>query len=316
MKYLFVSFFVLFWLLTGCTSVQNTIYLQDLEVTSPISVPPLLLTTAAGQQKATFSPKFYINNARIVEGSTNPPPVNSSGFYQVDTVNGELVKSYGNTYRYGKKNMKWNIPDVMAGFDLNFPLSSVISFNTGLNLSNASSVTLLGGSFGISLSTAADNVGFRMNTGFNFQQFSYRALTIVESEYKPFFGTPRTTVYFFDDHGKGSTMNFYISVTGNSDLPDFLLNFYLGLSYFHQDIVDFEVKSPDLTRFPFFIASTIDARGEYASSFFGINPGIYKNLGDQVRIIGGINMVFGLTDLQNATRTSFILPFVKMEFSL
>jgi hypothetical protein len=315
MKHLLISCLVLFLLFTGCTAVQNTIYLQDLEVTSPVSVPPLLLTTAVGKKKATFSPKFYLNNARIVEGSTQFP-VNGAGFYQVDTVNGELLKSNSNIYRYDKKNLKWNIPDVMAGIDMDFPLGTIVSFNAGLNLSSASSVTLMGGTFGISLSTAADNIGLRLNTGINIQQFSYKALTIVESTYDPFIGETKTKVYFFDDHGKGTTTNFYISLTGNSDIPDFPINIYAGISFFQQDIVDFELESPDLKYHPFFFTNTIDARGEYASTFFGINPGIYKNLGDQARIIGGINMIFGLKELRNATRTSFILPFVKLELFL
>jgi hypothetical protein len=315
MKHLLYSCLILFLFFTGCTTVTNTIYLQDLEVTSPISVPPLLLTTAVGKTKATFSPKIYINNARIVEGTTQFP-VNSSGFYQVDTVDGEFLKSNSNRYKYNKKNMKWNIPDIMAGVDMDFPFSRVVSFNAGLNLSSASSVTLLGGTFGVSLSTASDYVGFRINTGINFQQFSYKALTIVESTYNPFFGETKTKVYFFDDYGKGSSTNFYMSLTGNSDVPELPINFYLGVSYFHQDLVDFEVESFDLERFPFFIETTVDARGEYGSSFFGINPGIYKELGDQARIVGGVNIIFALNELRNSNRTSFILPFVKLELLL
>ncbi len=82
-------FFVVIFLsllLTNCTTVKETIYLQGIEVNSPVSPTPINITE---QENKTLilSPRFSIGTTNSVSGMiSGHTPVNASGVFQVDTI--------------------------------------------------------------------------------------------------------------------------------------------------------------------------------------------------------------------------------------
>ncbi len=301
--------------LTGCSNIQDTIYLQDIEVSTPLNVPPINLTTDASEGKVTISPKFYFNEIGYIEGNLEHSPVNSFSQFEVDTIDNRLVPSSNNKYNYSGKNLTWNIPDVLVGVDLDVPLGKVVSIIAGFNVSSKENTELWGGNLGVSLRALSDYSAIRFSGGINWQQNKYFAETVVIRQYTPLFGEQETSVYFFNDTDKETEMNLYLSLSYNSNFPDFPVDFYLGTSYFRQTLFDFAPTNPDVIITPFYTYTEIDARGEYSAGFFNLSPGIFTDISYFGRVVGGINFIFG-TSGNNEMETSFIVPFVKFEFFL
>ncbi len=114
--------------LSSCTTVTDSLYVQDVNVKGPINQPPIRI---AGRDSTTFiiSPKFFINSNRIYNGRIDGhTQVNSEGIFQVDTIiNGNeityKIAQGKNTFDYKGENLHWSIPDYMVGLDLDIALS-------------------------------------------------------------------------------------------------------------------------------------------------------------------------------------------------
>jgi hypothetical protein len=61
-------------ILSGCTSVQQTIYIQDVEVNGPLNNPPIFISD--NRNGITVSPWFSFNSNRQINGLANHSNVN------------------------------------------------------------------------------------------------------------------------------------------------------------------------------------------------------------------------------------------------
>ena len=64
---LICSLFLIYFL-QGCTTVNQTIYLQNVEVNGPIKAPPLSITKDKKNEQATISVGVNFNNTKNVQG--------------------------------------------------------------------------------------------------------------------------------------------------------------------------------------------------------------------------------------------------------
>jgi hypothetical protein len=72
--------------LTGCTITQE-IYLQQVDIKSPVFEPPLLISDSAKSGDFTLSPYISFANNRTFAGSLGShTKVNRYGIYQLDTT--------------------------------------------------------------------------------------------------------------------------------------------------------------------------------------------------------------------------------------
>jgi hypothetical protein len=153
MQYLFlfkkVLVFICPVLLSSCTTITDSLFVQDIKVRGPINQPPIKVTGRDSAQ-FTISPKIFINSNKnfegFVEGHTK---VNNEGIFQVDTiVNGNGVSykiSHGaNRFDFEGKNLHWTIPDYMVGLDLDIALSPKIALSGGFSLSSKDKTNLFG----------------------------------------------------------------------------------------------------------------------------------------------------------------------------
>jgi hypothetical protein len=307
MKYILLLFSCALFFLTGCTSVTETIYLQDIKVSGPVNNPPIHITSNQKAGDITVSPRITINSLNSLSGRVDGHTfVDSKGNFRVDTVfndnNRIYVPSNQNNYEFKGKNVKWNMPNVSAAIDIDLAVSNKIALFGGLNYSVQNQTDLIGGTAGIGIFTDRQNYGFRLDAGISWQQMNYDASSVVVTEIKD--GPSNTTyVDFFRDRNKSSDITFFGSFTYNTKLQNFPLDFFINAGYFGQSLFDFKPESMN-TDFFFLTKRVVDARGEGTAAFLTITPGFYHEINDFGRIMFGIRM---LKETQLESSDSFFI---------
>ena len=170
-KYLFPVWIFSAMLLVSCANINQTIYIQDVEVNGPMNPPPVPITKDKSPGTVTFSPKLTLNNTSEVIGNIG------SGRY-MNTIQDTL-------FPYGKKNILWKIPKYSFGFDLDVAVSNSFAIAGGLNYSVIDQTKLIGGSLGIALFHEKNGSAIRFDVGILVQELYYDAKTIVETTVDP-----------------------------------------------------------------------------------------------------------------------------------
>jgi hypothetical protein len=307
------------FLLTGCATITEKIYLQEVEVSGPINHPAIHITTNKEENTVIVSPKIFINTVNNVSGRVNHTNVNNNGIFQLDTVqNGDGTWKYrespSNRNTYNGKNLNWHLPDMYAGLDLDISLSRSIALAGSFNFSNIDNTGLIGGSLGLGFHKVSGQGAVRFDAGLSMQEYAYDASTVVVRTVEQVFEPTTTDITFFHDINKSSEVNFYASLTYNSVFESSPVNFFVSLSYFSQSLLDFEPSETDAEYYPFIGISkfTTDARGEVTTSYLSISPGIYQNFSPWSRVVFGVSILKNI-GLEQASKSVFIMPVIKFD---
>lgn len=329
MKYLFFAKMICAFLLlcfTACTTVK-TIYLQNVELTGPIVNTPIHITDSTKVPAITISPKFSFNTTKhingYIDGHTN---VNQNGVFQVDTIlNSDGTITYresagANSFGYTGENLTWNFSSINAGLDIDLKFSNNFALFTGISYSSKKGKSTLGGNAGIGILSFNNGFATRIDLGINIQSVSYDARNVVVVDNTTIFGGSSEYVLFYRDIGEKTHIDPFISLTFNSSVKQWFLNFFLNAGYSMQSIVDFEPSQPDPFYYPFLIfphsqVIIADIRGESTAGFFIITPGVYFNFGGSNRIIVGTG-IYIETQIERASSNLFILPMIKVDLLL
>jgi hypothetical protein len=148
----------------SCTTTKQTLYLEQAEVTGPISQPPIHLTDSTDTPSVTFSPKLSYNTENKLTGSVSQ----SSGLYGADTF-----------YVPNETSLIWDMTTVYAGLDMDLKVSRSFAISLGINYSSQPNFEVWGGTFGIGLFSYKNGFAFRFDLGLNIQSMRYDAYTIV-----------------------------------------------------------------------------------------------------------------------------------------
>ncbi len=216
----------------GCTTINQTLYLQNIEVSGPMNNPPLSITTGQKQGGFTFSSRFSINDNNQLSGRIEKHTnVDAGGIYRVDTVlNGDGSRIYKesnkNFNEYKGKNLKWNLPNFLAAVNVDYAAGNHIALNLGLNYSVQNQSSFTGGNAGIGFFSEKEGSAFRLDAGVMWQSLSYEASTVMITEETPLFGSSSTTISFFKDRNKSTNLNPYVSLTFNTSSKNTPLNFF------------------------------------------------------------------------------------------
>ena len=312
---------LLLLLFCGCADIHQTIYLQDVEINGPLNHPPIFITD--NKKVVKVSPWLSFNSMNQVSGLTNHSMVNSNGVFQVDSVNdgGQTYyrESSSNNYVYNQNNVKWNLPNVKGGVDVDIPISKVVSIFGSFNYSSQNAYEMTGGSFGFGFCSVKKNDAIRFNLGCSLQQYQYDAATVIVKTIDPLFGKEYTQVEFFHDVNKKSNLNFFGNLTYNSLSPDLPFNFFFSLAFFSQTLLSFQPETETTVDYSFFITTTTtDARGEISATFISFSPGIYINLTPTMRCVLGVNIAKDLSDFTNESGSFssglVFMPLAKIDF--
>jgi len=300
---LFSKFIVInFLYLTGCVTVEQTIYLGDAVVNAPFTHPPTHLNINKETGDITFSPKFSV--------ITNPAK-----------MKGTASNRYNNHYRisdssyYGanKENLEWNPLKYNFGLDIDFKIGDHISIFGGVHSSADNNINLEGGNIGIGFHSHNQNPITRFDIGLNIQKYDYFAVSIVHTKESSIFGDSE----YWDIYGdKGNSVNFnpFISLTMNSSYDPGFINYFGTIGVFSQSLLDFEPGETDYKFFPFIIyQSTVDERAGYISYSFYANPGLSFSLAENIRFVMSAKF---LTELSTSKSKLFIIPSAQLDFQL
>ncbi len=308
-------------ILFSCTTIQDTIFIQDVEVNSPIHHPPIHITDTS-KYSIILSPKFSVSTTSLVSGTIKGhTKVNDLGFFQIDTtVNSdgsitfrEALGANKNIYR--GNNLIWNITKVMAGIDMDARISDRSAFFGGINFTSQNNSTYLGGTIGFGLFEAGKNYGYRLDGGIYWQTIFFDAQTIVARQIT----NPSSTdnyLLLYHDKQNSTHIDPFFSITYNTAYDNWLVNFVINAGYFRQTLIDFEPQSEIDRQYPFAINKlTDDTRGAFSTNFVHFMPGVFFQFGSSGRIIMGTNFYFD-TDSEDITKTPIIIPYVQVDFRL
>ena len=316
-------------LLTNCTTVKETIYLQGIEVNSPVSPTPINITTP-DKKAITISPRFSIGTTKSVNGIiSGHTPVNASGVFQVDTIplqggGWRYSETQGaNIYEYEGENLNWNIPDFTIGLDADFKPFDKFALSGGFAFSQTKSKSLTTGRFGIGFFGGEDRIGLRFDAGLIWQQVAYDASTVVVRESSIINGNSVREVIFYRDIDKEANIDYYLSLTVNSIYPEWPVNWFLTAGYQNLNLVDFEPKDYDEYHYPFYPlipfpydpVITEDLRGEANANVFNVSPGIYFNFTPNIRILLGSRIYF-VSEIEDLSKGVFVVPMLQFDMGL
>jgi hypothetical protein len=315
-------------LLTNCTTVKETIYLQGIEVNSPVSPTPINITDKENKT-LILSPRFSIGTTNSVSGMIDGhTPVNASGIFQVDTVFNQsggwtYTETQGaNIYEYNSNNLKWNIPDFVIGLDADIKAFNNVALSGGFAFSQTKSKSLTTGRVGMGIFGSGAEIGLRFDAGLIWQQVAYDASTVVVRESSIINGNSVREVIFYRDIDKESNLNYYLSLTVNSIHKDWLLNWFLTAGYQNLNLVDFKPRDYDKYYYPFLPFSvpydfviTEDLRGEANANVFNVSPGIYFNFTPNIRILLGSRVYF-VSEIEDLSKGVFVVPMIQFDMGL
>jgi len=294
-KCTFAGFLCLF-LLISCTTIKQTLYLQQAEVYGPISQPPIHLTDSSDTPSVTFSPKLSYNTKKTLIGDVSQ----STGFTVSDTI---FVPS--------ENSLIWNMSTVYAGLDIDLILSRKFAISLGVNYSSQSNFESWGGIVGIGFFDYNKGSAFRFDVGLNIQSMSYDAYTVVSTVTTGFGGTDEYIAYY-NDVGKSTSFNPYANFTYNTAYKSWPVNLFINAGYSIQTLFNFE---PRTSYYAFGTFTVTDLRGKATAGFFNFTPGIYLFLGESNRVLLG-SRFFLETQINGADPTLFILPMIQFDFRL
>ncbi len=303
--------------LNSCTTITDSLYVQDVDVKGPINQPPIRIT---GRDSASFtiSPKFFINSNKsyngLIEGHTK---VNSEGVFQVDTtVNGNQttynISQNANTFDFEGENLHWFMPNYMVGLDIDIAISKKVALSGGFSLSGKNKTNLYGYRVGLGFFSASENIGVRFDGGLIWQKYTYDASSVIVRDE----GSSESEVIFFRDIGKSTNLNHYLSLTFNTIYDNLPVNFLLNVGYSGQSLIDYEPETPDDEYYvldPYYRVE--DMRGEAYAAFINVSPGIYANINEWSRLVFAVRFFFEV-DFEESDKPTFIIPMVQFDLGL
>ena len=321
MKKLSISVYSFFfiYLLQGCTTINQTIYLQNVKVDGPIKAPPLNITKNKKDERATISAGLSFNSPNNLQGTIGEHSmVNSAGFFQVDTITVNGQRSYKdagtNIYKYSGNNFQWNQSDYSMFVNADLKLSNVFAFSVGLNYAVQNQSDLYGGNFGFGMFSEMPEAAMRIDFGLNWQQVVYDASSLVITDVSGG-GNNSSSVAFYEDNDKRTSFSPYITLTYNSNFEEAPINFFINTGYFTQSLINYSPSTPSKSYYSFnTTVYTVDKRGEATAGFFYFMPGLYLNITDNSRINAGIR-ILKETQIEASSNSTFIFPFFQYDIS-
>ncbi len=303
-KFIF-SVLIIGILFYGCstTTVQQTLYLGDVKVDAPITLPPTHVTINKIAGDITVSPKFMFNTLKYIDSSIEDRYQNTIGLPD---------KTY---YRTPESNLEWRLPAVVAGVDIDAAASNNFAVFGGIQYSNYGNGDLIGGNFGIGIYSQGKNPAARFDVGMSFQKYFYDAVTIVQTKTTTD-GHTVEDLFMFHDRGNTTNLNPFFSFTLNSSNEEEPVNYFLSLNYFTQKLLNFEPREHyiDYTLFGTRVITT-DLRSEITCGFLSICPGLTYEFNDKMRFVGSVKILKEVLSLKSFGEW-IIIPSIQMDFHL
>ena len=303
------AFFILSY--SGCETVkvQETIYLGDVDVQAPINTPPIrTIHRNTGNSEIKVSPKLVINQNRSITTST-------SGSFYSSLSPRDSLKPF-----FREQNLEWSFPDIVAGVDIDIPLTKSIFFTGGFHFSNIGNQSAIGGAAGFGVGGLNGSTAFRIDAGVLVQKHLYNAETVVKRVEIYNNGSTKEFISIYSDNAATTNLNPYVTLSFNSAYES-PVNFYIGAGYFTQSLLGF-VPSNYVGDRPWWLPVwntgieyiKTDKRNDVNIGFYFFSPGVIYKFMDNANALVGIKL---LKTVGNDTKADawMIMPSIQVDFS-
>ena len=296
---------LLILLLNACVySVRDTLYLSNADVKAPVSSPQLNIDMLPFRGISfKVSPEISINNSEPISATT-------------ENKYNPAILSNGPNVPTNYRNLSWKSNSITLGGTMDVRLTKDFSWFAGIRYNNIDTKELIGGSIGLGLIMSSSVISSRIDVGLTFQEYYYNATTILLRETDDWFGKVTHETYVFQDMDKKLNSNPFISLTLNTMNKKSILNYFISLGYFTQNLLNFSPKHESkLFSNGAYSYTMTDERPDCTTGFIFLSPGIACRLTDKVNLLF-YTKILTECQLNNPSKSLIILPGIKLDYNL
>jgi hypothetical protein len=293
-----IVFLAVIW--SGCVTIHDEVFLQNAELDGGIAQLPVHITTSPMKE----------HNLRV------SPHVSVGLQRQWATgLKKQYSKAIPDTLEdFQWKGVRWHIPIVRFGFDLDYGLGKNVSNMLGVSSSLGDERQFLNAYYGIGFSSVDSSAGFRLNFGLQYNEISYRSATVLVRQISGKFSSSET--YYLVDRGKDYHLNLFADMTLNTSRSDWFLNYFFQVGVCPQSLTSFTPENSDAEEHNPFVVSHVKSDGRAETSVFWLNgtAGVFFRVGDSQRVVTGLRF---LKDLKNESGSSglLVIPVVQFDWT-
>ena len=291
---LFVIVCSLFLTLSACVSVKDELFLRNIEIEGSPSQPPVHVTPADRKAKSAYaSPHFSVSSGTITTSLERQ-------------YEGPIADTLTD---FKPEGLKWNVPRVTFGLDLDYAATDGLALNGGISASIGTGRQFTSFHAGIGLYSPSPTTSVRFDIGIQYVDIQYQGATVI---LRTVDSNPQDTLFYLD-RGKEYQFNIFANLTINSSNPDNTLNWYLQLGISPQTLTTFvPTHRAGDTPGPYVVS---DQRAESSVFWASVTPGLYFNLAENRRLILGVRL---MKELQGEASKPDVLisPMIQFDWSL
>ena len=278
--------------LMSCATVEDTIYMQGLDVSGPLNLPPLHTNNDSIASKISISPHWNIVNGDPIQGAVEY-----------------------NQYSLPGNNLNWKYPVSTFGIDLDARVSSLVALSFGLNYASMGQEGLAGGSAGIGFMFRGDDAMGRFELGGQIQSMKYDASSVVKQTVTSWFSSsPTTTIAYFHDIGTSSPFGYYGSLILQSRNLTRVFDIFGQLGVSRQGLTSFTPHT-EVAFLGVITSINTDTQTSNSATFFTLTPGCTFNLGNNSRLLAAVRIMKEL-EISGDQNNFLYQPVVQFDIGL
>lgn len=284
--------------LSGCVTVEDTIYLHGLETESGLNTPAVFLADSLPRHPVQVSFRVGYATQQMITGRIPVRgPLPPDTLFTIDPTH----------------NLVWSYPASTVGLDLGIAVTSVFGMEGGIQLSPGHEKTFFSGYAGLALSGGGPDVFLRLSGGIRWSNLDVVVPSTVVTRTQTIFSSPVESVYFFRDSLSMTPIDWYLTLSLNTVRSDLPVNFFVQGAMLRQSLARF---TPHYQIFPLVVVnySVTDMRLDYTATLWTVTPGITVDLGPSARALAGARWV--MHDIEGGNPESFWMPFLQVDLLL
>ncbi len=280
------------FLLMSCATVQDTLYMQSLDVRGPVNLPPIHTNNDSIASRVSISPRVNVMNADPVQGNVE-----------------------SNMYASPGENLNWSFPVSTFGFDIDARVSPSVALSFGLNYATMGHDELVGGSAGLGFMFRGDNAMGRIEVGAQFQTMRYDASTVLVQTITPWYtSSSTTTIGYFHDIGTSTPFGYYGSLIVQSRKLSGIFDIFAQLAVSRQGLTSFSPQT-EVAYLGVMTYISTDTRTGNSATLVTLTPGLSFNLGGSSRFLTAVRIIKEV-EVSSSSEDFLFQPVVQFEIGL
>ncbi|MDP2301386.1 MAG: hypothetical protein Q8N03_03040 [Ignavibacteria bacterium] len=303
--------FIIALLLNSCSTstITETLYLGNSDVSSPITPPPVHSGFKSGEGDLIITPMIQYNEKRSV------------GFRTSNPYNKSLLLSDSSIMSVNEKNFQWNFPQYQFGVDVDAALTKSFAFFIGGYYSSLKEFQLLNWNLGFGFYSQKPTGGVRFDFGILFQKYFFDTETIIHSKEVDRNGKiVREDFLYFRDRASKTNYSFFSLLTVHSANKDDLINYGFSFGYFTQELLDFKPGVTNSTLREVSFNSLFenkyktDLRPESTPGFIILSPMLSLKVYENIRLVLTVKAIKEIR-MEQTFDDWLVLPTMQLDFN-